>query len=92
LFLRCDFKVTLITFCFIPTNSLEINKLNFVVGHGTVVQLGCTTVLSDYGTNKYSSIAEHINWVLSELSVGMHEMVNPIGRTRISLLNKTHRF
>jgi len=25
-----------------PTNDLQINKLNFSVGHGTVVQLGCT--------------------------------------------------
>jgi len=38
------FKVTLIMLCFIPTNDLEINKLNFVVGHGTVVQLDCTTI------------------------------------------------
>jgi len=34
----------LITLCFILTNDLEINKPNFVVGHGTVVQLGCTTI------------------------------------------------
>ena len=36
-------KATLITLCFIPTNDLKINKPNFVVGHGTVVQLGYTT-------------------------------------------------
>jgi len=41
---RGVFKATLITLCFIPTNDLEINKLNFVIGHGTVVQLGCTTI------------------------------------------------
>jgi len=41
---RRVFKETLITLCFVPTNHLEINKLNFVVGHGTVVQLGCTTI------------------------------------------------
>jgi len=34
----------LITLCCILTNDLEINKPNFVVGHGTVVQLGCTTI------------------------------------------------
>jgi len=44
LFFRGVFKATLITLCFIPSNGLEINKLNFVVGHGTVVQLGCTTI------------------------------------------------
>jgi len=44
LFFRGVFKATLITLCFIPANDLEINKLNFVVGHGTVVQLGCATI------------------------------------------------
>jgi len=43
---RDVFKATLITLCFIPINDLEINKLNFVVGHGTVVRLGCTTISS----------------------------------------------
>jgi len=43
LFFKSVFKATLLTLCFIPTNDLEINELNFVVGHGTVVQLGCTT-------------------------------------------------
>ena len=40
------FKATLITLCFIPANDLEISKLNFVVGHRTVVQLDCTTISS----------------------------------------------
>jgi len=40
LFFRGVFKATPITLCFIPTNDLEINKLDFVVGHGTVV-LAC---------------------------------------------------
>jgi len=44
LFFRGVFKATLITLCFIPTNDLEINKLNFAFGHGTVVQLGYTTI------------------------------------------------
>jgi len=44
MFFRGVFKATLITLCFIPANDLEINKPNFVVGHGTVVQLGCTTI------------------------------------------------
>jgi len=38
LFVRGVFKTTLIMLCFIPRNDLEINKLNLVVGHGTVVQ------------------------------------------------------
>jgi len=44
LFFRGIFKTTPITLCFIPTNGLEIYKPNFVVGHGTAVQLGCTTI------------------------------------------------
>jgi len=31
--------------------------------------------------NKHSNIVEHINWVLSELSVGVQKMLNRIGRT-----------
>jgi len=44
LFFRGAFIATPITLCSIPTNDLEINKLKFVVGHGTVVQLCCTTI------------------------------------------------
>jgi len=40
---------------------------------------------SEYDTKKHSNIVEHINWVLSELSVGVHKTVNRIGRTCISL-------
>jgi len=42
-------------------------------------------LLSDYDKNKHSTIVEHINWVLSELSVGVDKTVNRIGRTCISL-------
>jgi len=45
---RGVFTATLITLCFITTNDLEINKLNFVVGHGTVVQLDYTTIRLSY--------------------------------------------
>jgi len=36
--------------------------------------------------NKHSNIVEHIIWVLSELSVGVHKMLNRIGRMCISLV------
>jgi len=48
-----------------------------------VLQFSLVALLSDYVTNKHSNIVEHINWVLSELSVGVHKMVNRIGRTCI---------
>jgi len=89
LFVRGVLKATLITLCFIPTNDLAINKPNFVVGHGTVVQL--VALLSDYDTNKHSNVVKYINWILSELSVGVHKTVNRVGRTCISLLSIAHR-
>jgi len=30
-------------------------------------------LLSDYDANKHSNLVEYINWVLSELSVGVHK-------------------
>jgi len=55
LLFRGVFKATLITLCFIPTYDLEINELNFVVGHGTVVQIGCTTIRLWYKQTKQCS-------------------------------------
>jgi len=57
-----------------------------------VLYFSLITLLSDYDTNKQCNIAEHINSVSSELSVGVHKTVNRIGRTCISLLSRTHLF
>jgi len=76
LFFRGVFRATLITLCFI--------KLDFVVGHGTAVQLGCTTIRLWYKEAHQYSRTHPL--VLSELSVGVHKTVNRIGRTCISLL------
>jgi len=57
-----------------------------------VLQFSMVAQLSDYDTKKRSNIVEHINWVLSELSVGLHKTVNRIGRACISLLSRTQRF
>jgi len=51
-----------------------------------VLQFSSVALLPDYGTNKHSNIVENINRVLSELSVGVHNTVNRIGRKCISLL------
>jgi len=40
-----------------------------------VLQFSLVALLSDYDTNKHSNIVEHINWVLSELSVRVHKTV-----------------
>jgi len=54
---RGVFKATLITLCFTPTNDLEINKLNFVGGHGTAVQLDYTAIRLSYKeAEQYSGI------------------------------------
>jgi len=37
--------------------------------------------MSYLDANKHSNIAEHINWILSELSVGVHKMLNRTGCT-----------
>jgi len=62
------FKATLITLCFIPTNGLEINLILLL---NTVLQFSLVALLSDYDTKKHSNIAEHIDWFLSEVSVGV---------------------
>jgi len=56
------------------------------------LQFNLITLLSDYDTIMQRNIVEHINWVLSELSVGVHKEVNRIGCMCISLLSRTHRF
>jgi len=83
LFFRRVFKATRIKPCFIPTNGLEINKLYLLLD--MILQFSLVAQLPDYGTNKQSNIVEHLNRVLSELSVGVHKTVNRIGRTYISL-------
>jgi len=42
--------------------------------------------ISYLDVNKHSNVVEHINWVLSELSVRVQKMLNHISRTCISLL------
>ena len=75
---------TLITLCFILADYLHINMLKFVAGKVTVVNL--FLLISYLDVNQHSNIVEHINWVLSELSVGVHKMLNRIGSACISLL------
>jgi len=46
----------------------SVVTLKFVAGNGTVVQPASINIVSGC-VNKHSNIAEHITWVLSELSV-----------------------
>jgi len=54
--------------CFISTNDLEINKLNFVVGHGTAIQLGCNTSglwykqAKQYSRKHQSGVIRAVSW------------------------------
>ena len=43
-------------------------------------------LISYLDVNKHSKIVEYIDWILSEFSVGVHNMLNRIVRTCISLL------
>jgi len=60
--------------------------LEFIAGHGTVAYFSLLPLISYLDVNKHSNIIEYIIWVLSELSVGVHKMLNRIGRMCISLL------
>jgi len=51
----------------------------------TVLFFSLLPLISYLDVNKHSNIVEHIIWVLSELSVGVHKMLNRIGRTCIPL-------
>jgi len=53
----------------------------------TVLQFSLFLV-SYLDVNKNGNIVEHIKWVLSELSVGVHKMLNRTGRMCISLLHR----
>ena len=79
----CVLKETLIMLCFALADDLHINI--FVAGHGTVVQP--VSINNTFGCKQAQQcIVEHINWVSSELSAGVHKMLNHISRTCISLL------
>ena len=73
-------RATLITHYFVLADDLHINTLKFVAGHGNVVRPASINIVN-LDVNKHSSIVEHIIWVLSELSIGVHKMLNRIGRT-----------
>jgi len=61
---------------------LHINILKFVAGHGTVVQPASINIISGCKqAQQYSRTHQ-----LSELSVGVHKMLNRIGQKCISLL------
>jgi len=51
-----------------------------------VLEFSLLPFISYLDTNKHNNIVENINWVLSGLSLGVHKMLNRIGRTCISLL------
>jgi len=78
-------RATLITLYFVLADDLHINILKFVAGHGNVVQPASINIVN-LDVNKHSNIVEHIIWVLSELSIRVHKMLNRIGRMCISLL------
>jgi len=51
-----------------------------------VLQFSLLPLISYLDANKHSSVVEHIYWVSSELSVGVHKVLSRIGSTSISLL------
>jgi len=77
-------RATLITLCFVLADDLHINILKFVAGHGTVVQPASNCIV--FGCKQAQQYSRTHHLVLSELSVGVHKMLNRIGHTCISLL------
>jgi len=59
--------------------------INLIFLLDMVLWFSLVALLPDYDTNKHSNIVEHINCILSELSVGVHKTANRIGRTCMSL-------
>jgi len=79
-------KATLITLCFILTVDLQIKIAYLNLFLDTLLSFSLLALISYLDTNKYSNVVEHINWVLSELSVVVHKMPNRIDRICISLI------
>jgi len=79
---RGALKATLITLSFVLTDDLQISVLNLLLD--TVLFFTVPALISYLDRNKHSSVVEHINWVLSESSVGVHKMLNGIDRTCMS--------
>jgi len=77
-------RATLITICFVLADDLHINILKFVAGHGAVVQPASINIV--FGCKQAQQYSRTYHLGLSELSVGVHKMLNRIGRTCISLL------
>jgi len=74
-------------FCGLPVANSQhcvLIYLNLLLD--TVLQFSLPPLISYLDVNKHSNIVEHINCFFSELSVGLHKMLNRIGRTCISLL------
>ena len=76
-------RATRTTLCFVLAGDLHINIPKFVAGHGAVVQPVSINIV--FGCKQAQQYGRSLGF-LSELSVGVHKMLNRIGRTCISLL------
>jgi len=83
---RCVLREIPITLCFVLADDLHINILEFVAGRGTVVH--SVSIIIVFGCKQAQQYSRTYQLVLSELSVGVHKMLNRIVRTCISLLQQ----
>ena len=79
-------RATLITLFFVLADDLHVNILIFVAGHGTVVQPASINIA--FGCKQAQQYSRKQHLVLLELSVGVHKMLNRIGRTGMSFLQQ----
>jgi len=70
---------------FVLADDLHINILKFVAGHGAAVKPATINIVFGCKQAQQYSRTHHLG--LSELSVGLHKMLNGSSRTCISLLH-----
>ena len=84
---RYVLREIVITLCFVLADYLHIDILKFVAGHGTVVHPVSIIIVFGWKQAQHNSRTHQlVLLVLSELTVGVHKMLNRIGCTCMSLL------
>ena len=81
---RGGLRTTLITLCWVLANDIHINILKFIAGHGAVVQPASINIVFGYKKEQHCSRKHQLG--LSELTAGVHIILNRVGRTCIPLL------
>ena len=87
-------RATLITLCFVLADDLHINTLKFVSGHGRPTVVRPASINIAFGCKQAEQYSRTNHLGLSELSIGVHKMLNRIGRACMDYhsYSRTHQF